>query len=109
MIEKGVKLLYVSLQKYLYGLLHIALLFCLKLITDLKNNGFVLNPHYSCVVNKLVNGEIIIVVWHVNYIKVSHKDPFEVIKFSTYLSIIYVNKLTVHRGKLYDYFGIDLY
>ena len=52
---------------------------------------------------------MIIVVWHVNYIKVSHKDPFEVIKFSTYLSIIYVKKLTVHRGKLYDYFGIDLY
>ena len=35
-LEKGVKLLYMKLQKYLYGLLFSALLFYLKLATDLK-------------------------------------------------------------------------
>ena len=39
----------------------------------------------------------------------SHKDPFEVNKFSQYLSTIYRNKLKVHRGKIHDYPEIDLY
>ena len=45
MLEKGVKVLYVKLQKDIYGLLRSALLFYLKLVTDLKNNGFVINPY----------------------------------------------------------------
>ena len=109
MIENGVKLLCKILQKGFHRLLHSALLFYLKLITDLQNNSFVLHPHDPCVANNLVNEEMMIVVWRVNYNKVSHKDPFEVIKFSAYLSTIYVKKLKVNRGELYDYFGIDLY
>ena len=54
MLEKGVKVLYVKLQKDIYGLLRSALLFYLKLVTDLKNNGFVINPYDLWVVNKIV-------------------------------------------------------
>lgn len=37
-------ILYVKIQKALYGLLQSALLFCQKLVGDLEGNGLVLNP-----------------------------------------------------------------
>ena len=81
MLEKGEKVLYVKLQNSLYGLMCSALLFCLNLATDLKNNGFIINQYFPSVGNKLVKGEMMIVVWHVDDLKVLHKDTFEVIKF----------------------------
>ena len=44
-IEKYVKVLYKRLQKYLYGMLRISLLFYLKIMKDLKNNGFRVNTY----------------------------------------------------------------
>ena len=46
--------------------------------------------------NKLVNKEIITVVWHFDDLNVTHKDSFEVTKLSKYMSTIYVVKLKVH-------------
>ena len=48
------------------------------------------------------------VTWHVDDLKVSHKDPFDIIKFTTYLSSIYGVKLMVKRGKVHDYLGMDV-
>ena len=42
-LDKGVKVLCVNLQKGVYGLLSSVLLFCLKLATYLKNNGDIIN------------------------------------------------------------------
>lgn len=39
----------------MYGLLRSALLFYLKLVEDLKADGFVLNEYDPCVANKIVN------------------------------------------------------
>ena len=47
------------------------------------------------------------VIWHVDDLKVSHKDPKEVDKFTKYLEGIY-GKLTLHRGKVHEYLGMDL-
>ena len=58
--------------------------------------------------NKLVNEEMVTLVCHVNGLKMSHKDPFEVIKFVTYVSYIYGNKLKVYRVKLNDYIDMVL-
>ena len=38
---------------------------------------------------KLVKGELMIVLWHVDDLKLSHKDPYEVTKISQYFSTIY--------------------
>ena len=35
-------------------------------------------------------------------------DPAEITKFANYLDIIYGEKLTVHRGKVHNYLGMDL-
>ena len=56
----------------------------------------------------MVNGEVMTLVCHVNGLKVSHKGPFEVIKFVTYVSYIYGNKLKVYKVKVNDYIGMVL-
>jgi hypothetical protein len=42
------------------------------------------------------------VTWHVDDLKVSHVDAFELSKFTSYL----YGELAVHRGKKLDYLGI---
>ena len=52
----GTPLLYVLLNKALYGLLRSALLFYEKLVKDLENHGFEVNPYDPFVGNKMVGG-----------------------------------------------------
>jgi hypothetical protein len=106
--RKGEPMLYVRLSKALYGLLQSALLFYKKFVGDIEKYGFVVNPYDPCVANKTVNGSQMTVTWHVDDGKVSHKDPNEVTKFLVYLAKIYGPKLTVTRGKVHDYLGMDL-
>ena len=48
------------------------------------------------------------VVWHVEYLKISHKYPEEVTKMITYLESIY-GDTTIKRGKKHTYIGMDIY
>jgi hypothetical protein len=79
--KKGTAILYVKMQKALYGLLRSALLFYKKLLADLESDGFVLNPYDPCVANKVVDGKQMTVCWHVDDLKVSHPDPAQVTIF----------------------------
>ena len=80
--KKGTAILYVKMQKALYGLLRSVLPFYRKLMADLKEgDGFVLNPYNSCVVNKVVNTKQMTICWHVDNLKVSHCDPNQVTIF----------------------------
>ena len=105
--SKGVPLMYAKMNKALYGLLRSALLFYRKLVGDLEAYGFKLNPHDLCVANAMINGKQMTVTWHVDDLKVSHMDPWEVTKFGNYLAGIYGEELTAHRGKVHDYLGMD--
>jgi hypothetical protein len=80
--------LYVKLQKALYGCLRGALLFYLKLLKDLEGNGFKLNPYDPCVANKMVNGKQFTMTWHVDDLKLSHVDAKEVDKTIKWLKSI---------------------
>jgi hypothetical protein len=55
--EKGKKVLYLCLQKVLYGMMISALLFYQKLVSELRSMGFTINPYDPCVANKIVNGK----------------------------------------------------
>ena len=55
--KKGTAILYVKIQKTLYGLLRSVLLFYNELVANLESDGFVLNPYDSCVENKIVDGK----------------------------------------------------
>ena len=102
-------MLYVEMDKALYGLLKSALLFCKKLRKYLEAYGFVINPYDPFVSNVMIESHKMMVTWHVDDIKKSHKDPYQITKFSSYLSIIYGEKLKVKRGNVHDYLGMNLY
>ena len=48
------------------------------------------------------------ITWHVDDLKVSHIDPFQITKFASYLGSICGEGLMVHCGKVHDYLGMDL-
>ena len=51
-IDKGTRLMHTRINKALYEFLHSPLIFDIKLVTDLKNYGFKLNPYDTCVTKK---------------------------------------------------------
>eukprot|EP00956_Cyclotella_meneghiniana_P009212 scaffold12647_cov40-Cyclotella_meneghiniana.AAC.1 len=105
--KKGESILYVKMLNAMYGLLRSALLFYLKLVKDLTDFGFELNPYDPCVANKVVNGTQMTVVWHVDDLKVSHKSKDEIMKLVGYIKGKYGEGLTVHDGHVHDYLGVD--
>ena len=53
--KNGVPMLYVQLSKALYGMLRAALLFYMRLRSDLEDMEFKINPYDPCVGNKMVD------------------------------------------------------
>jgi hypothetical protein len=107
--KKGNRILYVKLQKALYGLMRASLLFYRKLRREFEDYGVVMNPYDPCVGIKMTaTGKQLTVVWHVDDLMVSCEDDFELTKFSCYLGKIYGPKLSMHLGKKHDYLGVDM-
>ena len=52
-----------------------AMLFYHKLTKAPLSYSFELNPYDQCVVNKMVNGELLTISWHVDDLKSSHINP----------------------------------
>ena len=93
---RGEKLLYVKMLKAMYGLMRAALLFYLKLRSDLEEYGFVMNEYDPCIANKMVNGKQMTVTWHVDDLKASHEDDLELTKLVLFLAKKYGDKITVN-------------
>ena len=55
-------------------MLRSALWFYKRLRSDLENIGFRINPYDPCVAKKMVNDHHMTICWHVDDLKVSHKD-----------------------------------
>jgi hypothetical protein len=100
----------VKFSKAIYGLLKSALLFYKKFVDDLKNyeSPFIINPYDPCIANATIAGLQMTVTWHVNDLKISHVDPYQITEFSQYLTSTYGNGLVVHQGKVHKYLGMDL-
>ena len=109
-IESNTPVLYVHLTKALYGMLVSAMLFYKKLKQDLLNYGFKINPYDPCVANKTVNGKQLTVSWHVDDLKVSHKDTTAVDEFLDWVKRMYgkIGKVKMTRGKIHEYLGMKL-
>ncbi len=106
MDAKGLAILYVKMQKAIYGHLRSALLFYKKLVSNLESTGFKVKPYNPCVANKTVNGTQMTICWRVDDLKVSHVDPKKVTKFGEWLSKTYGVSIATHRGKVHDYLGM---
>jgi hypothetical protein len=110
-MEKNDKvLLYIKLSKAIYGLLKSALLFYKKFVDNLKNyeSPFIINPYDSCVANATISGLQMTVTWHVDDLKISQVDPYQITKFCQYLASFYGNGLMVHQGKVHKFLSMDL-
>ena len=64
---------------------------------------FEVNPYDPCVGNNTINGSQMTVTWHVDDLKISHKESTEVTQFIRALGGIYDDKLSVTRGKTHLY------
>ncbi len=112
--RKGTPILYVKLQKALYGLMRASLLFYSKLRKELEDYGFKVNPYDPCMANKVTEcgvtecGKQMTVIWHVKDLMGSCKNDFELTKFYCYLARIYGPKLSMHTGHKHDYLGVDM-
>jgi hypothetical protein len=109
--EHGKPVLYVELQKALYGTLQAAMLFWKELTSFLVDHlGFVINPYDRCVANKTINGKQCTILWHVDDLKISHVDQavLEDILASLNERFGKEQPLTVTRGDVHDYLGMTI-
>ena len=87
--EKHEKVLYVHMKKAVCGMIQSSLMFYKKLRADLELEGFMINPYDSCISNKMVNGKQMTIAWHVDDLKVSHKQEKAVDEFIAWLESKY--------------------
>jgi hypothetical protein len=114
--ENGKPVVYVILNKALYGTLQATLLFWQNLSSQLQEWGFILNPYDFCVANKTINSKQCTIVWHVDDLKISHVDPTAVTTILGLLDGRYGQEIvrgkrapiTFTRGKIHDYLGMTL-
>ena len=104
----GVTMLYVQLLRALYGMLKAALQFYKKLRRELEDMGFVINPYDPCVANKMVDGSQMTVCWHVDDLKISHKDKNMMPAFAIKITSIFGDKPTITRWRVHTYLGVEL-
>jgi hypothetical protein len=107
--KKGTKVLYVKLQKALYGLMRASILFYRKLRKGFKAYGLTVNPYDPCIANMMTNdGKQLTVIWHVDDLMASCETDFKLTKFSCYLARIYGPKMTMHTKTKHDYLEMDM-
>ena len=66
-----------------------------------------MNPYNPCVFNGMNNGKQLTVTLHVDDLKLSHMDLFNIMLFACYLSRIYENNIVVRWGKIHAYLGMN--
>ena len=86
------------------------MLFYKKLVSDLQSYGFQLNPYDPCVANKMVQGSQMTVSWHVDDLKISHKNPIIVDQFLHWVKETYgkIGDIKTTCGKIHEYLGMKL-
>ena len=108
--DRKKKFLYSCLIKAVYGTLLGAIIFYNKLSKHLTDHGFVQNEYNMCTFNKMVNGEQITVQFHVDDLKVSHKEQSVLAEFRSNLMSEFGQKdeLTKNTGLVHEYLGITI-
>jgi hypothetical protein len=104
---KRVALYYISsYKKALYGMMKSTLLFYRKLVAELHDMGFKINPYDPCIANKMVNGTQMTVRWHVDDLMISHTSQDNIMAFVKKIKDIYGENLAEKVGTVHDYLGM---
>ena len=111
--KKGEKTLIVQCMNALYGTMVASLLYYKKFVKSLKRNGFKMNPYDPCVANKIVDGKVLTVCFHVDDVKLSHVSSKVVDDTIDWLRTEYevifedgTGQMKVQRGKKHTYLGM---
>ena len=69
-----------------------------------------MNPYDSCVWNRMVNGKQLTIIFHIDDLMMSHKNPNIVTLYIRKLEKEYAKRdsLTVMRGKVHEYLGMTI-
>jgi hypothetical protein len=105
-IKKGLSVLYLQLQKASYGIKKSTLFFHRKLVAELRDMGFEINPYNPCIVNKIVNGTQMTVRWHVDDLMISHTSQDNIMAFVKKIKDVYGENLAGEAGTVHNYFGM---
>ncbi len=105
-IEKGCSVLYLWLQKVLYGMMKSALLFYRKLVAELRDMSFEVNPYDPCIANKMVNGTQMTGRWHIDGLMISHTSQDNIMAFVKKIKDKYGKNLEEKVGTVHDYLGM---
>ena len=101
--------MYVKMNKVLYGILKISLLFYKNIRGEIESIGFEINPYDPFVANKNIGIPLMKTTWHVDELKVPRMDAFGINKSSMWLEVTHRENLTVHSVKVHDYLVMDLH
>ena len=107
----GKNVIYAKAKKAIHGTLQGAILAHNKLVKHMtKDWGFKPNHYNHCTMNKIDNGKQLIVVWHVNDLKILHKEQAVVETFIADLNSVYGTKeeLPVNIGNVHNYLSITI-
>ena len=105
--EQEKEVLYVQLDKALYGCVKSALLWYETYVDTLKDIGFELNPYDPCVANANIDGKQCTIVFYVDDNKISHVDPKVVDSVIEKLEAKY-GKMSTTRGTDLQFLGMDI-
>ena len=113
--KKGEKTLLVQCMNALYGSMIASVLFYKKLVASLKLNGFRLNPYNPCVANKVIESVVLMICFHVEDCKISHRSSLVVNDMIGWLKkdyeVLFIDGLgamKVNCGTIHNYLGMML-
>ena len=106
-VDNGLKVLYLSLLKSLYGFMESVLLWYFIYSKTLKSQESLINPYDKCIANSTIKDKQCTIVWYVDDNKVSHVDEEVNTKVFETISEHFGN-LTVSRGKKHKFLGMEI-
>jgi len=109
--KSGRGLMYGEMNRAVYGHMLSSILWYQKLKGHLEEWGFEMNPYDECVFNKMVDGAQCTILYHVDDLKVSHRDQSVIDDMASTINETFKTKtqsLSVTRGNTHDYLGIGI-
>ena len=107
-LENGQKVLYVHLQKALYGIIWASLLLYQKTLKYMDSQGLEINLYDSCVVNNTMNRNHMTIIYHMGYFKIFHMESKEATQINECMKIVYGKDMQVSQRKKHKYLVMAL-
>ena len=104
--EHGKKVLYVQVNKAIYGMIKSALLWYELYVTVLLKDGFELNEYDKCVANKVINGKQCTIGWYVDDNIIGHVEDEVVDEVIEKIESKFPG-LVVQKGRKLDFLGME--